>query len=314
MPSTRPATIARAAPVALAAMLAAFAVGAAPARATVVLLSSSSGAPGPQDANLYDWRGEWTSALDRAAPVPGQRPAWQVDVGLWGDWYEPAGSNVLTPDPTCQLLFQIDGGPPATTFLNPCVERPARPGLGGATPSPLPEVLPANLAAASNGPHTVTITAVNEYGDKSSVSFGVDVDNVRPAPASMVGPVGWERGDAVVTSSATTSGPSGIAGQSCSIGAASASWYPGASARLVVAGNGEIPVRCTSQNNAAVSGPTVEDDVSLDNTPPTGYFAARDPSDPARATVVVADSLSGLAGGQIQIQTAGGLAGAGQRP
>jgi hypothetical protein len=79
MASTRPATMAV---VALLALLAVLALVAAPARATIVLLSTSSGAPGPQDANLYDWAGQWTSALDRAAPEPGQLPAWQVNVGL----------------------------------------------------------------------------------------------------------------------------------------------------------------------------------------------------------------------------------------
>src|SRR5450755_1061744 len=44
----------------------------------------------------------------------------------------------------------------------------------------------------------------------------------------------------------------------------------------------------------------------LDNTSPTGFFAPRNPNNPTQAKVDVADSLSGVAGGQIQIQTATG--------
>ena len=44
----------------------------------------------------------------------------------------------------------------------------------------------------------------------------------------------------------------------------------------------------------------------LDNSPPVGYFAPRDPNNPARVSVDVADSLSGVAGGRIQLQTASG--------
>jgi hypothetical protein len=65
-------------------------------------------------------------------------------------------------------------------------------------------------------------------------------------------------------------------------------------------------VRCTAQNNAGVSGPTTEYDALLDNSSATGFFAARDPENPTHAAVTVADSLSGVAGGQIEIQTPGG--------
>jgi hypothetical protein len=122
----------------------------------------------------------------------------------------------------------------------------------------------------------------------------------------MVGAVGWQRGGGLVTSTATTNGPSGIKGQDCAIGSSTASWYPGATAQLAVAGDGRIPVRCRSENNAGVSGPLTEYDVLLDNTPPAGFFAPRDPNNPAQATVEVADSLSGVAGGQIRILTASG--------
>jgi hypothetical protein len=91
MRSTRPGKVlaARISALALLALLVGLALVTAPARATIVLLSTSAGAPGPQDANLYDWRGQWTSALERAAPLPGQLPPWQVNVGLFGDQYAP---------------------------------------------------------------------------------------------------------------------------------------------------------------------------------------------------------------------------------
>jgi len=253
------ATVARLAALALFALLAALALVAAPARATIVLLGTSSGAPSPQDGNLYDWRGQWTSALDRAAPLPGQLPPWQVNVGLYGDWYVPPNSNVEEQNPTCQINLQIAGAPIVQKVLSPCVWGPRQGSAFGSTASPVPELLTPNLAAAGNGLHTVTITAYDVLGGvTSSTTFNAYVDNTLPSPTSMVGAVGWQRGGEVVSSTATTTGPSGIKGQSCAIGSATAGWYPGATAELAVAGNGQIPVLCTSENNAGVSGPVTQ--------------------------------------------------------
>jgi hypothetical protein len=298
------------------AVLAGLALITAPARATIVLLgTSSSSAPTSQDANLYDWRGQWTSALDRAAPVPDQRPAWQVNVGLYGDWYQPPGDNIVEQNPTCLINLQITGAPIIQTYLSPCVEGPYQTtglggGLAGSPLPPVPELLTPNLAAAGNGTHTVTVTAYNSLGGAStSTSFNVLVDNTLPSPANMVGAVGWQRGGEVVSSTASTAGPSGIAGQQCAVGSAPASWYPSAAAQIVVTGDGRIAVDCTARNNAGVTGPTTQFNAMLDNSPPTGYFAARDPHNPALASVITADALSGVAGGQIQMQTAGGWQG-----
>jgi hypothetical protein len=290
------------------ALLVALALVTPSASATIVLLSTSSGSPSLQDANLYDWRGQWTSALDRAAPLPGQLPPWQVNVGLFGDQYAPPDRNVVFLDPTCQINLQIAGAPVVQTVLNPCVEGPESPSLQGES-APVRELLTPNLAAAGNGPHTITITAYDEYGDSHSTSFNVEIDNILPLPTSMIGAVGWQRGGEVVSSAATTEGPSGIAGQDCSVGSATAGWYPGADAQLAVTGDGQIPVRCSAESNAGIAGASTEYDAMLDNSPPVGYFAPRNPNKPARASVDVADSLSGVAGGLIQLQTASGWQG-----
>ena len=304
-------TAARVAALTFLVVLAGLALITAPARATIVLLStSSSTTPSSQDANLYDWQGQWTSALDRAAPLAGQLPAWQVNVGLYGDWYQPPNSNVVEQDPTCRITLQISGAPPIYTTLNPCVDGPNQSSLGGSSQSPVAESLAPDLAAAGNGPQTVTVTAYDALGGfTSSTSFNVLVDNTLPSPPNMSGAVGWQHGGKVVTSTAATNGPSGIAGESCSIASSTASWYPGATAQIAVTGNGTIPVRCTAENNAGVWGPTTEYDAMLDNSPPTGYFAPREPDNPTLASVITADSLSGVAGGKIQIQTANGWQG-----
>ncbi len=163
---------------------------------------------------------QWTSALDRAAPLAGQLPAWQVDVGLYGDMYQPVAQQIIEEDPTCRIALQIAGAPVVYTTLDPCVMGPAKPngltyGFPGQTPtSPVPEVLTPNLAAVGNGPHTVTITAYDEIGGlTSSTTFTVDVDNTLPSSPTMTGPVGWQRGGEVVASTASTQGPAGIAGQ-----------------------------------------------------------------------------------------------------
>jgi hypothetical protein len=223
-------------------------VGAAPARAGIVLLSTSAGRPSTQDANLVDWQGQWVSALDRAAPLPGQLPPWQVDVGLYGDTYTPPNSNVVQENPICEVQLQIDGAPPVETDFNPCVEGPSHQGLGGQSNNPTLEELNPELSEAPNAQHTVTITAYNEWGGQSSTtSFNVEVDNVAPSAPSMVGPVGWQKGGEVITSTATTDGLSGISGQWCSIAGSTPGWYPGSTAELAVTGNGSIPVRCTPQ-------------------------------------------------------------------
>ena len=203
--------------------------------------------------------------------------------------------------------MQISGAPPVGEDLNPCVEGPTQTVLGGLPDTPVPETLTPDLAPAGDGPHTVTVTAYDlQGGESTSVSFDVQVDNTLPSPAEMVGPVGWQRGGEVITSTAVTSGPSGIAGQYCSSGSSPAGWYAGATAQLAVTGNGRVPVRCSAENNAGALGPMTEYDALLDDTPPTGYFAPRDPNDPALATVIAGDSMSGVAGGQIEVQTAGG--------
>ena len=291
---------------ALLAALAVLAPATTPARAQIVLLRTSSGAAGAQDANLYDWSGQWISALDRAAPLAGQRPPWQIDVGLYGDWYQPSGSSILEEDPVCAIRLQISGAPAVSTVLSPCVQGPNATSLDGAPESPTPESLTPNLAAATDGPHTVTVTAYDSLAGKtSSASFDIDVDNTLPSPAQLAGPASWQRGAGIVTSIADGTGPSGIAGQYCSIGSSPPSWYPGPSAQLAVTGDGAIPVRCSAQNNAGVSGPPAELDALLDNTPPGGYFQPADPSEPTRATVAVSDSQSGVGGGEIELQNSG---------
>jgi hypothetical protein len=146
--------------------------------------------------------------------------------------------------------------------------------------------------------------ATDAYNDVGSASFQIKVDNTVPAGPSISGPLGWQRGTIALTSSATTAGPSGIQGQTCTVGSGPASWYPGASAQISVSGNGTQPVSCYAVTNAGVTGPSSVFDALPDNTAPNGYFAPRDPSNPTQVVVDVADSMSGVAGGQLEIQTA----------
>ncbi|MHB1836555.1 MAG: Ig-like domain repeat protein, partial [Solirubrobacteraceae bacterium] len=63
---------------------------------------------------------------------------------------------------------------------------------------------------------------------------------------------------------------------------------------------------CRAQDNAGNSSAPQAWNFLIDDTPPTGAFLPSNPSNPDAVTVEVADTGSGVAGGQIQIETASG--------
>jgi hypothetical protein len=271
------------------------------AAANVVLVGShSSSPPIPQDTNLYDWRARWVSVIGHQ-PLNGTLPPWQVEVGLFLDEnIQPNG--MPGANPTCSIGFEIDQAPETRTVLNPCVVGehyvPISPPMTG-----IEEWVNTNLQDASNGPHTVTITAYDEYdGESNQAAFPIDIDNTSPEPPALTGPVGWQAGTTTVTANAIAAGPSGIAGQNCTAGGQT-KWYAGSTAHVQVTGNGTVPVSCSAVTGAGVEGPPGQINVFLDNSRPTGYWRPIQwATDPRHIVLHVADSESGVAGGQISLK------------
>ena len=81
--------------------------------------------------------------------------------------------------------------------------------------------------------------------------------------------------------------------------------YPGDQAHITVPSPGGSLV-CQAQDQAGNRSPSQAWQFLIDTTPPTGYFAPSDPHNPAAVAVQTADSQSGVAGGEIDIQLAAG--------
>jgi hypothetical protein len=284
---------------AFAATLLSLLASAGSASAWIVLLgSNSSASPVPQDANLYDWRGRWVSVLGHQ-PLDGPMPPWQVEFDLYyDDGNTPTGPG---PNPTCHIDFQIDGSQAIRTDLNPCVVGPKY--VPGAPP-PAPYFwADTNLQDASNGRHIATLTAYDAYDNETHyANFPIDIDNTSPEPPALTGPVGWQAGTTTVTANAIAAGPSGIGGQNCTAGGQT-TFYPGGTAHVPVAGSGTVPVSCSAVTGAGVEGPPGQINVFLDNSRPTGYWRPIQwATDPRHIVLHVADSESGVAGGQISLK------------
>jgi hypothetical protein len=202
----------------------------------------------------------------------------------------------------CEQGYTLDGVPQQPGWAPP---------LSACDPNP--STYNVDLAALSNGTHQITGYALINTGlppqsqydppqwYTGSGSFSFNVDNTVPA-ASVVQPqTAWRAGTTTVSVSGTTTGPSGIAGLVCGGQA-----YSGSAARVSFVGTGEHLGTCTAYDGAGVSSAPMPYDVLVDNATPTGYFALSDLNNPTQVAVDVADSESGVAGGQIAIQTAGG--------
>jgi hypothetical protein len=232
---------------------------------------------------LYDAHSGWVSGLSSTF--------WQFTMGAQGG---------VGPGP-CLLGYTLDGVPQP----------------GWASPSspcnPNTATYPVNLADLTDGTHQITGSALinsglppqSQYDPPQwytvSGSFSFNVDNTVPAVSVAQPQTAWRAGTTTVPVSGTTTGPSGIAGLICG-----GQTYSGSTAQLGFASTGEHRGNCTAYSGAGVSSAPVPYDVLVDNTPPTGYFALSNLNTPTQVAVDVADAESGVAGGQIAIQTAGG--------
>jgi hypothetical protein len=230
---------------------------------------------------LYDAHSGWTSGLSSTF--------WRFTMGAQGDVGQ------------CVQGYALDGvtQPSWTTSLSSC--------------NPNPSTYTVDLADLSNGTHQITGYALINTGLPPqspydppqwytiSGSFSFNVDNTVPAVSVAQPQTAWRAGTTTVSVSGATAGPSGVAGLMCG-----GQTYSGATAQVSFSSTGEHQGTCTALSGAGVSSAPIPYDELVDNTPPTGYFALSNLNDPTQVAVDVADAQSGVAAGQIAIQTAGG--------
>jgi hypothetical protein len=230
---------------------------------------------------LYDAHSGWASGLSS--------PFWRFTMGAQGGVGQ------------CVLGYTLDGvtQPSWTTSAQPC--------------SPNPSTYTVDLADLSNGTHQITGYALINTGlppqsqydppqwYTGSGSFSFNVDNTVPAVSVAQPQAAWRAGTTTVSVSGTTAGPSGVAGLVCG-----GQTYAGSTAQVSFSSTGEHQGTCTASSGAGVSSAPMAYDELVDNTPPTGYFAHSNLNNPTQVAVDVADAQSGVAGGRIAIQTAGG--------
>ncbi len=248
-------------------------------------------------SNLFDYRGQWVSALDRVAPLPGQQPPWYVLVDVGRDVYVPPGATHEQNDPTCELDLYLDSTRAIRNVPSQCLFP-----VGDSSTGLYRETFSPNLGELQDGLHTVTAVALDADGTAHSASFQIKVDNTRPSEPTVVARTGWQRGSDLVTSTTNTAGPSAVAGQWCTIGQASPVWYPGTRANITVSGDGRIAISCTPYNGAGVAGLPAQATAMLDNSAPTGTWKPIQwLTDPRHIVLNVSDADSGVVGGQISL-------------
>jgi len=232
---------------------------------------------------LYDAHSGWTSGLSSTF--------WRFTMGAQGG---------VAPGP-CLLGYALDG-----------VTQP------GWAPSPQScnpnaSTYTVDLADLSNGAHQITgyasinsgLPPQSQYDPPQwytvAGSFSFNVDNTVPAVSVAQPQTAWRAGTTTVSVSGATAGPSGVAGLICG-----GQTYSGSTAQLSFSSTGEHLGTCTAYDGAGVSSAPTPYDVLVDNAPPIGYFALSDLNNPTHVAVDAADAESGVAAGQIAIQTAGG--------
>ncbi len=112
----------------------------------------------------------------------------------------------------------------------------------------------------------------------------------------------------VIVQSAAAAGPSGIAGEVCSVDGGADQTYT--SGGVTVDGDGVHTITCTAWNRAvdpqgAPQYGSASETIDIDESPPSISFEPVNPADPTEVVADTADSESGVAGGSLQIALAG---------
>ncbi len=164
------------------------------------------------------------------------------------------------------------------------------------------------VKVSGDGTHTVTCTATTGAGVTGPpATYTVHIDSQPPTVSFSGGPSQsiWATTAQTIGVAATDqSGLSGVRQITCTLGGQSTT-YTGSLAQITVQPPGG-ELTCRAQDNAGNWSAPQAWSFLIDDTPPTGAFEPTDPANPDVLTVQAADSGSGVAGGQIQIETSGG--------
>ncbi|HLH66479.1 MAG TPA: hypothetical protein VKV27_12315 [Solirubrobacteraceae bacterium] len=165
-----------------------------------------------------------------------------------------------------------------------------------------------DVTIAGDGVHTLSCSATSGAGVTGPTSsYTVHIDSEPPSISFSDGPSQsqwYTTAQAITVSAVDQPGLSGVNQIVCTLGAQTTA-YAGDNARVTVQPPGG-ELTCRAEDNAGNWSPPQAWNFLIDDTPPTGAFEPPDPSNPDLITVQVADSGSGVAGGQIQIETVNG--------
>jgi hypothetical protein len=163
------------------------------------------------------------------------------------------------------------------------------------------------------------ISGAGIASDSASVVVGIDrspplIETSRMPPAHIwlnrpvaVDAVGVDQGTLSGMLGAVASSPvEAGAFVSYALDGGSAVVVRGSTAKVVVAADGEHTLTVQAQDSAGNLSAQSSWDFKIDRTPPTGSFDRPDPLDPRRVGVSVADELSGVSEGRIEIRRVGG--------
>ena len=167
------------------------------------------------------------------------------------------------------------------------------------------------VGGAGQMPVALQATNASALPTQTSVSETLNVDN-DPVSVSLStpndpNPTVWVN-HAIRVDANPSTGPSGLGGMSCDVNGTTAQTYPAGG--LTVNGDGVKTVSCTAWNNAVDpqgnhNTGTSSMTVHIDEAPPAISLEPVNPNDPTAVVVDTTDSESGVAGGSIEMASAG---------
>jgi hypothetical protein len=172
----------------------------------------------------------------------------------------------------------------------------------------------ASVTLNIDGVHTIDCYSVSGAGVKSAIdSYTVQIDSVAPTIGFSDGPSQstWSTTAQSIDVTATKAqNTSGVAEISCTLNQQTTAYTntgdPDSQTVKITVQPPGGDLSCKAQDNAGNWSAAQAWSFLIDNTVPTGEFLPPDPSDPTQVAVQVADTESGVAGVEIEIQTADG--------
>jgi hypothetical protein len=233
-----------------------------------------------------------SSAFEVDAQVPalafggaGSAPAW--DSG--GQTVTITGSEAVQASGIASVSCLLDGGAWSTT-----------PGSV------------AHMGVTGDGKHEASCYATTVAGlDSPTISESIQIDSDAPTLVFTGGPnqAAWHKTGQTITATADAAGGDQVSAIRCTLRGVTLT-YPSRSGTNtesvvipVAAPGGDLD--CEAKDSAGNISSAKSWSFLIDDTPPTGYFVAADAANPTQVEVSLADTGSGAAGAQIQIDVNG---------